>query len=131
MKMSKIAVTLFGAALVFASSAFAGGADKTTINIEDKISVGGKTLNPGTYKVQWDGTGPNVQVTVLHGKDTVATFAAQVKEEASQHSGSAYGTSAEADGSKSLTAIYVGGKRTVLEVQQTAASQQSATQATK
>jgi hypothetical protein len=131
MKLSKISITLFGAALLFAATAFAGDTNKGTLNVSDKVTVEGKTLNPGTYKVEWEGTGPTVQVTVRKGKDTVATFPAHVTEGPNKNSADAYGSTAGPDGSRSLTAIYIGGKNTVLEVAQSSASTQSNTQDSK
>ena len=123
MKVSKIATALFGAALLFVSGAIAGEINKGTINVTDKISVDGKTLNPGTYKVEWNGTGPTVQVTLRKGKDTVATFPARVTEEGSKNAADAYGATLQADGTRALTAIYIGGKNTVLQLDQNGSTQ--------
>jgi hypothetical protein len=131
MKMSRISIALFGAALLFSSGALAKDTNKATLNITETVNVEGKALNPGKYKVEWDGSGPTVQVTVLQGKQTVATFSAHLTEQANQNAADAYGSVAQPDGSKSLTAIYPGGKHAVLQIDQTAASQQSGTQGSK
>jgi hypothetical protein len=125
MKMLKVAVLLFGAALLFSSGALAGETNKGTLQLTDKVVVEGKPLNSGRYTVEWDGSGPAVQVTLLQGKQTVATFPARLTEQAAPNSQNAYGTIAEPDGSRSLTAIYPGGKRFALQLDQNAASQQS------
>ena len=126
MKLSKIVTTLFGAALLLASCAFAGETNKTSVNLAEKVTVEGKTIGPGTYKVEWQGTGANVQVTLSQGKRTVATFPAQINEQANNNAVNAYGSATEPDGSKSLTAIYVGGKKYILEVEQASASREAA-----
>ena len=126
MKLSKTATTLFGAALLLASCAIAGETNKTNITVADKVIVEGKTIEPGKYQVEWTGNGPNVQVTVARGKQQVASFPAKLTEQASSNATSAYSTSAAADGTKSLTAIYVGGKKYVLEVDQASASREAA-----
>lgn len=132
MKLSKISVALFGAAFLFASSTFAGDVNKGKLNLDQKINVEGKTLDAGTYRVEWNGSGPNVQVNILKGKDTVATFPAQVTESANQNSENAYGSVSAPDGTRSLTAIYIGGKRTILQLDQNAAAnQQSSAQGSK
>lgn len=41
--------------------------------------VGKVQLQPGTYKVEWQHTGPNSQVTFLQGKKVVTTVAATIK----------------------------------------------------
>jgi hypothetical protein len=128
MKMSRLAITLFGGALLFGSVVLAGVANKTTLNVGEKINVQGKSLDPGAYKVEWTGTGSTAQVSLLKGKDVVATFPAQVTEESNKNPDNAYGSVAGPDGSRSLTAIYVGGQRTVLQLDQAAASQPSTTQ---
>jgi hypothetical protein len=128
MKISRMLGTLSCAALLLASTVLAADLNKGTLNVSEKVNVEGKTIDPGTYKVEWNGTGPTVQVTILHGKQTVATFPAQLTEQANKNAVDAYGSATEADGSKQLTAIYIGGKHTVLQLEPSAASQQSSTQ---
>jgi hypothetical protein len=54
-------------------SAFARDKSQHSVNISEAVQVGGTQLQPGTYKVEWTGTAPDVQVSFLqHGK-TVAT----------------------------------------------------------
>ena len=68
---------LFLAALVaVAGSAFASS--KGSMELLHPASVGGTQLPAGTYTVQWDGQGDQVQLQVLHGKKTVATASAHV-----------------------------------------------------
>ena len=132
MKISKIMIALFGTALLFSSGAIAKDTNKATLVITDKLNVEGKAINPGTYRVEWDGNGPTVQVTLLKGKETVASFSAHLTEQAAKNAGDAYGSVQQPDGSKSLAAIYPGGKRAVLEVDQAAAANhQSSTQDSK
>ena len=125
MKMSRISIVLFGSALLFSSAALAGGNNKGKLDLTDKIVVDGKAIEPGNYRVEWDGSGPAVQVQILQGKQTVATLSAHVTEQASPNPQDAYSTAAGPDGSRALTAIYPGGKRLALEFDQNAASPQS------
>jgi len=131
MKLSKISLAFFGSALLLSSAAIAGDANKGSLQLYEKVNVEGKALNPGKYTITWDGSGPNVQVTVSQGKQTVATFSAHVTEQASRNNEDAYGSAAETDGSRTLTAIYPNGKRFSLEIEQAAASQPSSTPASK
>jgi hypothetical protein len=131
MKLSKLALAFFGSALLFSSAVLAGDANKGSLQLYEKTNVEGKLLNPGHYTITWEGSGPDVQVTVLEGKRTVATFPAHLTEQTTKNTEDAYGSSAEADGSRSLTAIYPNGKRFSIEVGQTAASQPSSTPASK
>ena len=128
MNTMKVSILLFGAALLACSSALAGNTNKGTLDLTDKVSVDGKPLNPGTYKVEWDGTGPTVQVTLLQGKQSVATFPAHLTENANSNVANAYGSATAPDGSKTLKTIYIGGKRDVLEIQPAGAPQQATTQ---
>ncbi|HUE43049.1 MAG TPA: hypothetical protein VMP12_05770 [Candidatus Sulfotelmatobacter sp.] len=116
MKLSRLAVTLASAALLFASAAFAAEANKTTVRIDQKVTVDGKTLDSGKYTAEWTGDGPNVQVTLMHGKETVATFAAQIKQEATPNPVDAVGTSDGPDGSRQLISIYPNGKRMSIQL---------------
>jgi hypothetical protein len=127
MKMSRVSIILVGAVLVFSSGALAGETNKRKLHLSDKVIVEGKTINPGEYTVEWTGTGPTVQVSLVQGKRTVATFPAHVTEQSTRNTQDAYGSSAEPDGSRSLTAIYIGGKRTTLELEQKESSTQSST----
>ena len=124
MKFSKVSILLVGSALVFSSGAFAGDTNKGTLHLQNKIIADGKPLNPGHYTVEWTGTGPTVQVTLLPGKQTVATFPAHITEQPTPDHDDAYGSAPGPDGSSKLTAIYFSGKRTALELEQYEASHQ-------
>ena len=125
MKMSRISIMLFGSSFLFSSAALAGETNKVKLHLADKVVVDGKPLEAGDYRVEWDGSGPAVQVKFLQGKQTVATLTAHVTEQASPNPQDAYSTATEPDGSRELTAIYPGGKRLALEFDQSAASPQS------
>jgi hypothetical protein len=116
MKLSKLAAALATVALFFAGVAVSAEANKLTVRIDEKVTVDGKILESGKYTAEWSGDGPNVQVTLLHGKDTVATFPAQIKQEASPNNTDAIGTSDGPDGSKQLTSIYPNGKRISIQL---------------
>jgi hypothetical protein len=124
MKVSKVSILLFGAALLSSSAVLAGDTNKGNLNLSDKVVVDGKPLGPGNYKVEWDGSGPAVQVRLIQGKQTVATLPAHLTEQTSPNEQNAYGTAAEPDGSLTLTAIYPGGKRVALQFDQNQANTQ-------
>ena len=124
MKLSKASILLIGSAVVFSSAALAGDTNKGKLRLQNKIIVDGKALNPGHYTVEWTGTGPTVQVTLLQGKEAVATFPAHITEQPTVDHDDAYGSALQPDGSSRLTTIYFGGKRTALELEQYEAGQQ-------
>jgi hypothetical protein len=130
MKLHKLAVSLLALGLLSSSAAFARESNKTTLNLYEKVTVNGKTLNPGTYTVDWQGSGSNVQVNILQGKHTVATTSAHAEEQPAANTSSAYGSSTQPDGSRALTTIFVGGKHTALQLDQTQAAQSSNTSST-
>jgi hypothetical protein len=124
MNLSKVSILLIGSALVFSSGAFAGDSNKGKLRLQDKTNVDGRPLNPGDYTVEWTGTGPTVQVTLLQGKKTISAFPAHVTEQPTPNHDDAYTITPEPDGSRRLTVIYISGKRTALELEQNEASQQ-------
>lgn len=121
MKLSRIGVAFLGLAFLFSSAAFAGDENKGTLRLQDKLTVAGTPLNPGEYRVEWSGSGPDVQVKLIKGHDTVATFPAKLAEQKIAITANGYGSDAD---NKALTAIYFGGKHYSLQVEPTAAPQQ-------
>lgn len=61
-----------------------------TVNFPDAVKVGASQLPAGDYKVSWDGTGSNVQVTLeqkgVHHPAT-ATVTAKVEQSKNNHNG--------------------------------------------
>ena len=58
-------------------------ADSKTITFSEPVTVGGTVLKPGTYKVVWIGSEPDVQVSFMKGENTVATATARLALEKS------------------------------------------------
>jgi hypothetical protein len=50
-----------------------------SVDIPSTVQVGGTQLEPGHYKVEWQGAGPDTQVTFLRYGKTVATVPATLK----------------------------------------------------
>ena len=46
--------------------------------LSDTVQVGSSQLKPGDYKAEWEGTGSDVQVKILQGKNVVATTSAKL-----------------------------------------------------
>ena len=59
--------------------AFARDNNQHSVEIPAAIQVGGVQLEPGNYRVKWQGTGPDIQVTFLRDGKTVATLPATLK----------------------------------------------------
>jgi hypothetical protein len=102
------------AVILVATSGFA--ADKASLNLLDPTTVGGKQLPVGSYKLQWEGTGEQVELKIYQGKNVIATTPAHVVTLERPVRSNAVGTTRNADGSTSLTRIDFAGKRYALEI---------------
>jgi hypothetical protein len=60
-------------------SVFARDNNQHSVDIPATVQVGSTQLKPGNYKVRWQGTGPDIQVTFLRDGKTVATVPATLK----------------------------------------------------
>ena len=54
--------------------------DSGNLNLANSVQVGSTQVAPGDYKVEWNGTGDNVQVNILKGKNVVATTEGKLVE---------------------------------------------------
>src|SRR5689334_24984109 len=78
MKMKLEMVTAL--VLVFSLAAFAGK-NSATVKFSDTVKVAGTQVAAGEYQLVWEGTGPDVQVSFMHGNKTVATAPAKVVDQ--------------------------------------------------
>jgi hypothetical protein len=117
--MKKIAALSF--ALLLSTSLFA--ATSGSMRLTEPVQLNGTQLKPGEYKVTWEGTGPEVTVSVLKGKEVVAKSSAHLKELDKNGASDATVLQKKADGTTSLNGIRFGGKKVVLEfAEETAAA---------
>jgi hypothetical protein len=79
MKSVKYLALLSILAVLSPLGAFARDKNQRSVDLPDAVQVGGKQLEPGHYKLQWQGSGPDVQVTFQQNGKTVATAQAEVK----------------------------------------------------
>lgn len=103
-----------GALLLAATGAFA--ADSGSLRIFDSAHVAGKELKPGSYKVEWQGNGPNVQVNILKGKSVVASTQGRLVDRERPASQNATVTRKNADGTTSVSEVQFEGKRYSLDL---------------
>src|SRR5258708_4069522 len=81
-------------------------------------SDGGKIqLLAGDYTVQWEGGGPDVELTINRHKKVKATVPAKLVPENSAFDQNATIIRVESDGSRKLTAIRLSGKRFTLQIE--------------
>jgi hypothetical protein len=116
MKLSRNIVGFAAATLVLAVSAMAGTGNKGTLRLYDNVNVQGKQLSPGTYKVEWNGEGPEVQLNILDGKNTVATVPARVVPATTRNTEDGY-TAGNENGNRTLKELFFHGKNYQLEIE--------------
>jgi hypothetical protein len=113
MKSSRISKgLLLGLALLLVTSAFA--ANKGSLKVSDPVTVSGKSLAAGEYTVKWEGNGPNVELSFLHGNKVIATTSARMIDlDRSAYSDTSV-VRRNDDGSRTLSEIRFAGKKYAL-----------------
>jgi hypothetical protein len=84
MKHLKYLALLSTLALLFPLCASARDKHQHSVDFFNPVKVGSTQLQPGNYKVEWQGAGPSVQVSFLHSGRTVATAPATLRTNDSQ-----------------------------------------------
>ncbi len=118
MKVSRVSSLLLGSSLLFAVSAFAGNTIKKSLHFSESVSVEGTKLAPGDYKVEWSGSGPDVKLNILKGKETVASVPARIVPESTSNNQDGYALTPGADGRQSLTVVFFTGEKYDLKIGQ-------------
>jgi hypothetical protein len=105
---------VLGLAVMLASSAFA--ATKGSLQLTNPVTVNGTTLKAGEYRLEWDGAGPNVELSILKGKNVVTKVPAHLVELQAPASDDAAVTRENGSGPNSLAGVRFHGKKTALEL---------------
>jgi hypothetical protein len=115
MKFAIVSKSLvLGLALLLASSAFA--ATKASLQLINPVTVNGTRLKPGDYKVQWEGSGPNVELSIMQGSNVLAKVPAHVIELDTPASNDAAVTRKNDSGPNTLSGVRFHGKKFALEL---------------
>ena len=115
MKFATVSKSLvLGLALLLATSAVA--ATKGSLQISNDVTVNGTKLKAGEYKLQWEGAGPNVELSIMQGKNVVAKAPAHLVDLTSASVSNAAVIRKNDDGTASLTGVRFGGKKFSLEL---------------
>lgn len=104
---------LLGLTLLLAVGAFA--ANKGSMQILDSVNVSGTTLPAGQYSLQWEGTGQNVQLSILKGRKVVATTPARLVD-LNQSAESDQALVKNDNGGRSLSEVRFEGKKYALQI---------------
>jgi hypothetical protein len=129
MKVSRNLFTGTLAWLLLAVGTFAAPATKGTLKLFEPVSVQGKQLDAGQYTVEWKGEGPNVELSIANGKQTVASVPARVVPVSTKNRDSGYSATKQQDGSSTLSNVFFQGKAYELQIaaQPTTAAPQAGT----
>jgi len=79
MKYPKYLTLLALCTLLLPASVFAKSKNQGTMKLEEPAKIGSTELQPGNYKVAWEGNGQNVQVNIMQHNNTVASVNGQLK----------------------------------------------------
>jgi hypothetical protein len=77
MKLNNFAkVMVLGLAVLLATGAFAS--NKGSLHVQEAVQLNGQPIPAGDYQVRWEGTGSNVEVSVMQGKKVVTKTSAKL-----------------------------------------------------
>jgi hypothetical protein len=117
MKASK---SLFlGLALLLATSAFA--ANKGSLSVQEPVMVNGTRIAVGDYKVEWEGTGPNVELSITQGKKVIAKVPAHMVDLSTPSPSDATIVKNNGDGVRTLSEVRLSGKKFAFSIGEEAA----------
>jgi hypothetical protein len=114
---------VLGLGLLLAASAFAG--TKGDLQLSNAVNVNGTTLQAGEYKVQWEGNGPNVELSFIQGKKVVAKASAHIVELQSPAANNAAIVRSNGEGTGSLSGVRFQGKKQALDLSATGETMQA------
>jgi hypothetical protein len=122
MRNTKFSAAVLAFSLLLAASAIAGNPNKGTLHVAETVTVGGKQLPAGTYRVEWAGSGSNVELSISDGRETVAKVPVQILPLDKAEAVSGYATRTDQAGNKALTEIFFGGKKYQLSIGEASAA---------
>ena len=93
--------------------------------MSEPVSVNGTKLAIGDYRVNWEGTGANVEVNFSKSNKVVATLPGHLVELDRPAHDSSYTTNKSEDGSATLIEIHLRGEKYKLAVGQDVAASES------
>ncbi len=124
--MKKLFLILVTSCALLSTSAFA--ANKGSFHLVEPVTLNGKQLAEGQYEAQWDGSGPDVQVTILSHRKVITTVPGRLIELTHKGVNDSTTSNKNDDGTRSLTEIDFAGKKYALDLRTaTAATDSGAT----
>jgi hypothetical protein len=113
-KSVAIKSAVMGLGLLLTSGAFA--ATKADLTLQSPTTINGAQLKPGDYKLQWEGSGPNVEVSIQQGKKVIAKVPAKVVDLNFPSQNNAAVLKMNGDGTSTLAGARFEGKKFALEI---------------
>ena len=114
MKLNNLAKSVvFGLAVFVATGAFAS--NKGSLHIQEAVELNGQQIPAGDYTIRWEGTGTNVELSVMQGKKELAKTAAK-EVELQQASSYDAAIVSHSNGKASVSEIRFAGKKTAFEI---------------
>lgn len=106
-------VLVLGGAVLLATGAFA--INKGSFHVAEAVQVSGQAIPAGEYQLRWDGTGSNVEVSVMKGRKEIAKTTAKVYEldRPADHDSTVLDKSS---GKATLSEVRFAGKKTALAI---------------
>jgi len=123
--MSRNVMGLIGV-LLLGGTAFAAGANSGNLHLDKAVTVQGKQLQSGEYRVQWNATGDTVQLNITDAKRRVTTVTARVVPVSGKNESDGHVTR-DQNGSKALTEIFFRGKNYELQLEDQSAMMPAST----
>jgi hypothetical protein len=115
MKFATVSKSLvMGLALLLASSAFA--VTKASMTLINPASINGTKLKAGDYKLQWDGSGPSVEVGIMQGKNVIAKVPGKLVDLSAPAQNNAAIVQKGEDGNNTLAGARFEGKKYSLQL---------------
>jgi len=112
---SKGIVSVFLAALVLLAGT-AWAANKGSLDLQHPTTVAGTKLQSGSYTVQWEGNGDQVELKIYQGKKQVATTSAHLVDLQAPPSYSSAIVTMDSTGALTLSQIRFAGKKKAIEI---------------
>jgi hypothetical protein len=104
--MKKVELLVLSIALLaLPLTAVASTKTEKKITLNELVSVASTQLKPGTYKMEWNGDGPNIEVSFIQNNKVVATTPAQIVKETTAYEGGAVTTHKTSSGSIRLDEV--------------------------
>jgi hypothetical protein len=100
--------------LLLASSAFA--ANKGSLHVSAPEKVAGERLAAGDYTVRWEDAGPSVELKIMQGNKVAATVPARIVPLNNVSAENSVVLLTYDDGSRSLSEVFLSGRRFALEI---------------